>query len=706
MTSATIDRRMGLSGNTAFKAPADLATTGNITLNGEQTIDGTLTSGSRVLVWQQTNAVQNGLYDSDSGAWTRCKDADDSRDLAKGTRVAIASGTASAGVVYQCTTANPVPGSTAISFQVDSSATSLRADLASPASGKGAALVGSNDAGGYFTGDNAELILQEIGRSRKLQEVYVDVTADGSDQNTAVQAYLALAKSIGVPLRFPAGIIGFSDTLIIDFPAVILGAGRDKTTLRFINSTAGKSAVKFIRNSRRSTVSNLTLADGTFGTSCGIELIDSLGGTGTPVQKVTFIDVEVDCFAIGHKYTSAVPLTGATHSMCSETLWLHCRFCNNILSGLNQNCQAVNNLYVGTDFENFDTTYLGSPVTDSNFQFFKDEAGCGISVQGGSMVGRGKWFSWEYKTGGTTLFSGAQFSIIGVRVEARTTHVGTCVFEEVHGVNGSLSIDITLRDIEVVAFSQTLDLLRYGGRLDLTVDNVNPVQGTGSLTIRQYPTLGRTSGATTGTQGIGRIHDSDIDVVVETTSAYGTFNSNATGLVMRDGCVSSSTNSSMATDAQGFFGVVGKGNSQQMGMQLNDAVMPKMLIWNNDNPGNTVSGDVKILVPKGGRPLELVVFKQPQAVAGDSGWELYVVKDNANWANPAVFAIGTDATLVATTGVTTNKAGFFRVPVVLTVAGFTGAELRAGKTGWLEGRMYLKKTGATAFPGWFGIEYL
>jgi hypothetical protein len=177
-------------------------------------------------------------------------------------------------------------------------------------------------------------------------------------------------------------------------------------------------------------------------------------------------------------------------------------------------------------------------------------------------------------------------------------------------------------------------------------------------------------------------------------------------LVLRDGCVSSSTNSSMATDANSWFGVVGKGNSQQLGQQLNDAVMPKMLLWNNDNTGNTVASDLKMLVPKGGRPLSLVVFKQPQAVASDSGWELYVVKDAANWATPGTFAIGTDATLVATTGVTTNKAGFFRVPIILTVAGFTGTELRAGKTGWLEGRLYFKKTGATAFPGWFGVEYL
>jgi len=42
------------------------------------------------------------------------------------------------------------------------SATQLAIDFASAASGKGAALVGSNDAGGYYWGDDAEEILQEL----------------------------------------------------------------------------------------------------------------------------------------------------------------------------------------------------------------------------------------------------------------------------------------------------------------------------------------------------------------------------------------------------------------------------------------------------------------------------------------------------------------------------------------------------------------
>jgi len=57
------------------KAPVLCATTANITLSGEQTIDGIATSASRVLVKNQSTSSQNGIYLSSSGAWTRTTDA-------------------------------------------------------------------------------------------------------------------------------------------------------------------------------------------------------------------------------------------------------------------------------------------------------------------------------------------------------------------------------------------------------------------------------------------------------------------------------------------------------------------------------------------------------------------------------------------------------------------------------------------------------
>ena len=119
------DRLAGLVGNVAIKAPCDVATTANITLNGEQTIDGIVTSASRVLVKNQTSSINNGIYISDSGAWQRTNDFDGVRDVAQGTLVLVNGGTAGAGFWYVSTTGNPTPGTDAISFGQSSAVLAL-----------------------------------------------------------------------------------------------------------------------------------------------------------------------------------------------------------------------------------------------------------------------------------------------------------------------------------------------------------------------------------------------------------------------------------------------------------------------------------------------------------------------------------------------------------------------------------------------------
>jgi hypothetical protein len=54
-----------------WKPDCDLATTGPITLFGEQVIDGVMTSNFRVLVKNQPDATENGIYETGPGPWTR-----------------------------------------------------------------------------------------------------------------------------------------------------------------------------------------------------------------------------------------------------------------------------------------------------------------------------------------------------------------------------------------------------------------------------------------------------------------------------------------------------------------------------------------------------------------------------------------------------------------------------------------------------------
>lgn len=107
MSSSSVDRRLGLTGGTAFKAPCACASATNITLSGEQTIDGVTTSASRVLVTGQTTQTANGIYVSDTGSWTRDLDFDGNLDVKQGTLVFVVGGTSNTGYWY-CTSANPI----------------------------------------------------------------------------------------------------------------------------------------------------------------------------------------------------------------------------------------------------------------------------------------------------------------------------------------------------------------------------------------------------------------------------------------------------------------------------------------------------------------------------------------------------------------------------------------------------------------------
>jgi hypothetical protein len=86
----------------SWKQPVLAATlSSNITLSGEQTIDTVaVVAGDRVLVKNQTNQAENGIYIAATGAWSRSPDANDWDELVSAL-VFIESGT-QAGAAYYC----------------------------------------------------------------------------------------------------------------------------------------------------------------------------------------------------------------------------------------------------------------------------------------------------------------------------------------------------------------------------------------------------------------------------------------------------------------------------------------------------------------------------------------------------------------------------------------------------------------------------
>jgi hypothetical protein len=101
-TLATQSYVDGIAQGLDIKPSVKCATTANITLSGEQTLDGILTSASRVLVKNQSTASQNGIYVSAAGAWTRATDFDNWLEV-PGAFVFIEEGTTLGNTGWACT---------------------------------------------------------------------------------------------------------------------------------------------------------------------------------------------------------------------------------------------------------------------------------------------------------------------------------------------------------------------------------------------------------------------------------------------------------------------------------------------------------------------------------------------------------------------------------------------------------------------------
>ena len=99
--------------------PVLVATTANITLSGEQTIDGVLTSASRVLVKDQTTQANNGIYISSAGTWTRASDANTVDEFIRGRGIYVQSGTVGGGKLFRLSSIVASLGTSAVTFSAN-----------------------------------------------------------------------------------------------------------------------------------------------------------------------------------------------------------------------------------------------------------------------------------------------------------------------------------------------------------------------------------------------------------------------------------------------------------------------------------------------------------------------------------------------------------------------------------------------------------
>lgn len=107
----------GVRTGLAMKAPVKAASSTNLTLSGEQTVNGVaLVEGDRCLAMGQMSASERGIYAVATGLWSRAQDFDGTDDVTNGTLVNVTSGT-NAGI-YELSCSTPaVIDTTSLTFR-------------------------------------------------------------------------------------------------------------------------------------------------------------------------------------------------------------------------------------------------------------------------------------------------------------------------------------------------------------------------------------------------------------------------------------------------------------------------------------------------------------------------------------------------------------------------------------------------------------
>ena len=522
-------------------------------------------------------------------------------------------------------------------------------------------------------------------------------TGSGYDNTGSLQATIEAAKARGLNILIPNGKYRVTDTLsVLGVRGLkIFGRGGYTSQLSFDNAVADKELFYFGETSSYTELNGLALVDVTAQTSLAVKLNDK-PDTSQPNWKNTFTGCRFVNFKTGHLTTDADPLDGASHTHLDGTLFEQCRFINCGTAYVNQNVQAVNINFVGTDIEN--------SASGEEYTFFRDEAGATITVVGGSFIGKGIIYDAVYPSGGAGLWAGGAFVMDSVRVEARGGR--TLPLLQLAAVLGSFFSQVTLKNCNIIAFSQNMTLADWAGKGNITVDNC--YINTGSATLKLYPTSGITGAITAdGREYFGNVNIKDsygFNYEKQTSSPFGTYDEDVTAQVTtRTDLVS--PNGQVTRDANSFSTLL-YADQFQRGYGT-CKIKENMVAYNGDKP-TTGFTNVRLKLPFGATPSELVLFKQPIRRGSPITYKLYFVKDEADWGIPGAFDVLTDGILISDSGSTAGKCGLLSFPVEMTDTYLDATSyFQSGFAKWLEGRLYIEHSGtASQMVGFVGVRYI
>ncbi len=243
------------------KNGVDLVEISNLTLSGEQTIDGVLTSTSRVLLTGQTDKSENGIYVTAAGAWARSSDADAPSEVTLGLMTTAEQGSARSGTVWLLTTVNATPtviDTTELTFtelpnELITASTGLTksgadiqlADAAENASGIKvlSGVITLEDLGAFDTDDLAEGATNLYFTETRVRATVLTGFVSGAGTVAAADSVLsAINKLDGNNIATQAAVDAVEDNTITSTDGSISSAGTigaDDQVVETVFSTAG-----------------------------------------------------------------------------------------------------------------------------------------------------------------------------------------------------------------------------------------------------------------------------------------------------------------------------------------------------------------------------------------------------------------------------------------------------------------------------------
>lgn len=253
-----------VASGTKWKDNADVTTTADIALTGTPVIDGYQTVvNDRVLVKNQTDAKQNGVYVVAAGAWTRSADANTSAEI-EGMAILVINGTVHALSQWVNTNgAPPVLGTDNINFAM------LQGNGTTYTAGTGLTLTGTEFSitnTGVVAGTYTKVTVNAQG------QVTTGASLNATDVNTAL-GYTAYNGATN-----PSGFLTANQAITVSGDATATGTTALNLVLAASGVTAGTYTKVTVDAKGRVTVgANLALADVT--TALGFTPVNKAGDT-------------------------------------------------------------------------------------------------------------------------------------------------------------------------------------------------------------------------------------------------------------------------------------------------------------------------------------------------------------------------------------------------------------------------------------------